>query len=99
MAQRLCAAAVSLLLLVLGAQAGHAQVRQISGRITNAQTEQGVPEATVAVLGTQIVAQASSDGRFTLNAPEGPANLMVRGIGFKRQQLQVPAGQETVDVA
>ncbi len=99
MAQRMYGVVVSLLLLVLGAQAGHAQVRQISGRITNAQTEQAVPEATVAVLGTQIVAQAGSDGRFVLNAPEGNANLMVRGIGFKRQQILVPVGQETVNVA
>ena len=71
MAQRMCGVVVSLLLLVLGAQAGQAQVRQITGRITNAQTEQGVSEATIAVLGTQIVAQAGNDGRFTLNAPDG----------------------------
>ena len=45
-----------------------------------------------AVLGTQIVAQAGNDGRFTLNAPEGAANLMVRAIGYKRQQIQVPRG-------
>jgi TonB-linked SusC/RagA family outer membrane protein len=99
MAHRSCGAVVSLLLLVLGIQTGHAQVRQITGRITNSQTEQGVQEATVAVLGTQIVAQADNDGRFTLNAPEGAANLMVRAIGFKRQQVQVPPGQEAVSVA
>ena len=63
---------VSLFLLLLGVGAGEAQVRQISGRITNAQTEQGVPEATIAVVGTQIVAQAGNDGRFTLNAPDRP---------------------------
>jgi len=99
MAQRLCAAVILLLLLGVGVPSAHAQVRQITGRITNSQTEQGVSEATVAVLGTQIVAQAANDGRFTLNAPEGPANLMVRAIGFKRQQVAVAAGQETVDVA
>jgi TonB-linked SusC/RagA family outer membrane protein len=98
MKQRMCVVTVSLLLLALGVEAGHAQVRQISGRITNVQTDQPVAEATVAVLGTQIVAQASSDGRFILNAPDGAANLVVRGIGFKRQQIVVPAGQETVDV-
>jgi TonB-dependent starch-binding outer membrane protein SusC len=98
MAQRVCGA-VFLLLLLLGVQAGESQVRQISGRITNSQTEQGVSDATVAVLGTQIVAQADNDGRFVLNAPEGPANLMVRGIGFKRRQITVPAGQESVNVA
>ena len=80
-------------------RSGQSQVRQISGRVTNAQTEQGLSEATIAVVGTQIVAQAGNDGRFTLNAPEGDANLMVRGIGYKRQQVSVPAGQASVDVA
>src|SRR4029077_5217700 len=96
MAQRMVGVVASLLPLAVGVQAGNAQVRQISGRITNAQTEQGVSEATIAVLGTQIVAQADNEGRFTLNAPEGAANLMVRAIGFKRQQVQVPPGQQTV---
>jgi TonB-linked SusC/RagA family outer membrane protein len=97
MTQRVCG--VFLTLLILGSQAGEAQVRQISGRITNAQTEQELPEATIALLGTNIVAQAGNDGRFVLNAPEGDATLMVRGIGYKRRQVTVPAGQESVDVA
>jgi len=97
MALRVCGMFLSLFLVSV--QLAAAQVRQITGRITNVQTEQGVPEATVAVLGTQIVAQADNDGRFVLNAPEGDANLMVRGIGYKRQQITVPAGQETVNVA
>ncbi len=41
-----------------------AQVRQVSGRVTNAQTGEGVPEATIAVTGTRIVAQTGQDGRF-----------------------------------
>jgi len=86
-------------LCLLGVQVAFAQVRQITGRITNVQTEQGVSEATVAVLGTQIVAQADNDGRFVLNAPDGPMNLMVRSIGYKRQQITVPPGQGTVNVA
>jgi TonB-dependent starch-binding outer membrane protein SusC len=98
MAHRVCGIAL-VCLLSLGAQSAAAQVRQITGRITNAQTEQGVSEATVAVLGTQIVAQAGNDGRFTLNAPDGPATLMVRAIGFKRQRVTVAAEQETADVA
>ena len=97
MTRRVCG--VILTLLILGSQPGEAQVRQISGRITDAQTEQGLPEATIAVAGTQIVAQAGNDGRFVLNAPEGDATLTVRGIGYKRRQVTVPAGQESVDVA
>ena len=34
-----------------------------------------------------------------MNLPEGDASLTVRAIGFKRQQVAVPSGQETVDVA
>lgn len=98
MAQRMVGAVVSLLLL-LAARSGEAQVRQINGHITNSQTEQGVQDATIAVLGTQIVAQADNQGHFVLNAPEGTTNLMVRAIGYKRHQVSVPAGQETVDVA
>ena len=84
---------------LLSVQVAAAQVRQITGRITNAQTEQGVSAATVAVLGTQIVAQADDEGRFVLNAPGGDANLMIRSIGYKRQQVTVPAAQATVNVA
>ena len=90
---------VALALSLLGVEVAAAQVRQITGRVTNAQTEQGLSEATIAVLGTQIVAQADNDGRFTLNAPDGDANLMIRSIGYKRQQVTVPAGQETLNVA
>jgi hypothetical protein len=81
MAQRLYGV-VSLFLLLLGVSTGEAQVRQITGRITNAQTEQGLPEATIAVIGTQIVAQAGNDGQFVLNAPERPTSDVVRAIGF-----------------
>ena len=76
-----------------------AQVRQIAGRVTNSQTGEGVPEATVAVTGTRIVAQSGQDGRFSLNAPAGPLALVVRGIGFRRQEVSVPFDQETVLVA
>lgn len=97
MTHRMCGVVVFLLLLSAGT--AESQVRQISGRITNSQTDQGVSEATIAVLGTQIVAQAGNDGRFSLNAPEGDATLVVRSIGYRRRQLTVPAGQTSVDVA
>ncbi|HEY7634421.1 MAG TPA: SusC/RagA family TonB-linked outer membrane protein, partial [Gemmatimonadales bacterium] len=97
MAQRMLGFLVSLCLL--GYSLASAQIHQINGRITNAQTDQGVSDATVAVLGTQIVAQADNNGRFVLNAPQGATRLMVRSIGFKRQELTVPPEQETVNVA
>ncbi len=76
-----------------------AQVRQVSGRVTNAQTGEGVPEATIAVTGTRIVAQTGQDGRFALNAPAGTVSLVVRGIGFRRRELIVPNETQTVAIA
>jgi TonB-linked SusC/RagA family outer membrane protein len=98
MAHRSYGIVIMLLVLLVGAQVGEAQVRQISGRVTNSQTEQGLPEATVAVLGSRVIAQTGNDGTFTLNAPDGPVNLSVRAIGFKRQQVAVPADQAAVEV-
>ncbi|HEX6104335.1 MAG TPA: TonB-dependent receptor plug domain-containing protein, partial [Gemmatimonadales bacterium] len=89
-----------LLPLTLGvATAASAQVRQISGQVTNAQTGEGLAEATVSVTGTRIVAQTGADGRFALNAPEGPLAVVVRAIGFRRQEREVPQGQESIDFA
>jgi TonB-linked SusC/RagA family outer membrane protein len=76
-----------------------AQVRQVSGRVTNAQTGEGIPDATIAVTGTRIVAQSGQDGRFAFNAPAGPLAIVVRGIGFRRQEVNVPLDQETVAIA
>jgi TonB-linked SusC/RagA family outer membrane protein len=97
MALRVCGTA--LLFSLLTAQFAAAQVRQITGRVTNTQTQQGVGEATVAVSGTGIVAETNNQGIYQLNAPEGDVSLVFRAIGFKRQQLAVAASQQTADVA
>jgi TonB-dependent starch-binding outer membrane protein SusC len=76
-----------------------AQVRQVTGKVTNAQTGQGLAEATVSVTGTQIVAQSGNDGNYVLNAPDGNLGLVVRAIGYKRQDVAVPVGQTRADVA
>ena len=94
---RVCGTAV--LFLILSVQLGAGQVRQINGRVTNTQTQQGVPGATVAVSGTGIVAETNNDGSYVLNAPAGDVSLVVRGIGYRRQQLGVSASQTTANVA
>src|SRR3954452_14027366 len=86
-------------LCLLGTQAATAQVRQVTGRVTNSSTQQGVTGATIAVTGTAIVAETNNQGDYTLNAPDGDLNLVVRAIGYKRQQLSVPSSQGRADVA
>jgi len=89
------------MVIVLGTLVGSsaaAQVRQVAGTVTNSQTTQGIAEATVAVQGTQIVAQAGPDGRYTLNAPANTLILVTRAIGFKAHTDTIPLGVETVNV-
>jgi TonB-linked SusC/RagA family outer membrane protein len=97
MAFRVCGTFLSLFLLSI--QLAAAQVRQVTGKVTNSQTEQGLPGATIAVSGTGIVAETNNEGAYALNAPEGDLNLVVRAIGYKRQQVPVAANQSSVDVA
>ena len=86
------------LALSFGAASATAQQRQITGRVTSATTGDAVPGASVAVVGTAIVAATGNDGRFTVAAPEGDVSLVVRRIGFKRKSVPVPAAQSSVEV-
>src|SRR5881397_1794443 len=86
------------LALSFGAASATAQQRQITGRVTSATTGDAIPGASVAVVGTAIVAATGNDGRFTVAAPEGDVTLVVRRIGFKRKSVPVPGTQSSVDV-
>ncbi|HEV8456417.1 MAG TPA: carboxypeptidase-like regulatory domain-containing protein, partial [Gemmatimonadales bacterium] len=97
MTLRMCG--MSLLLSLLCVQVSAAQVRQITGRVTNSSTEQGVGGATIAVSGTGIVAETNTEGNYVLKAPDGDQTLVVRAIGYKRQQVPVASAQTTADVA
>ncbi|MGH7527315.1 MAG: SusC/RagA family TonB-linked outer membrane protein [Gemmatimonadales bacterium] len=88
-----------IVLLVACVPAAAAQVREVSGRITNQQTDQEVAEAVIAVEGTQIATRSGTDGRFVFNIPDGDQTLTIRAIGFKRDSLVLPATTNTVTVA
>jgi TonB-linked SusC/RagA family outer membrane protein len=97
MLRHLWGGCVVLLLAVVPAVS--AQVREVSGRVTNEQTGQGVSEAVVSVDGTRIAVRSSADGRFVFNIPDGDQRLTVRAIGFKRDSVAVAATERTVTVA
>jgi TonB-linked SusC/RagA family outer membrane protein len=85
-------------LWLLGFSVASAQVRQVTGKVTNASTSAGVAEATLSVPGTEIVAQTGNDGNFVLNAPDRDLVLRIRAIGYKSAQARVPQGQNSIDV-
>jgi TonB-linked SusC/RagA family outer membrane protein len=88
-----------IVLLVAGVPAVSAQVREVSGRVTNEQTGQGVGEAVISVERTRIAVRTAADGRFAFNVPDGDQTLSVRAIGFKRDSVIVPALERTVTIA
>jgi TonB-linked SusC/RagA family outer membrane protein len=59
-----------------------AQNREISGRVTDATTGQGLPGVTVLVKGTTTGASTDSNGSFTLSAPTTASTLVFSSIGY-----------------
>ncbi|OON69133.1 SusC/RagA family TonB-linked outer membrane protein [Hymenobacter sp. CRA2] len=59
-----------------------AQTRQVSGRVTDRATGEGIPGATVLIKGTTTGVSTNSDGTFTLSAPTGSGTLSVSSVGY-----------------
>jgi TonB-linked SusC/RagA family outer membrane protein len=64
------------------AHQAEAQTRQISGRVTDRATGEGLPGATVLVKGTTNGASTNSDGTFTLSAPAEGGTLLISSVGY-----------------
>ncbi|SDX92214.1 SusC/RagA family TonB-linked outer membrane protein [Hymenobacter psychrophilus] len=78
-------------------QQAAAQDRQISGRVTDRASGQGLPGVTVLVKGTTIGVSTNADGTYTISAPSSATTLTFSSIGFV--SLERPIGTaSTVDV-
>lgn len=83
----------------LGAQVAMAQERVVRGRVVDAETDNPVQSPTVSIVGTTLSTVGEADGTFVLrNAPTGAVTLLVRRIGYRRQEVQVGANQNEVTV-
>lgn len=78
-------------------QQAAAQNRQVSGRITDRATGQGLPGVTVLVKGTTIGVSTNADGSYTIGVPASATTLTFSSIGFVA--LERPIGTaSTIDV-
>src|SRR3712207_2443803 len=75
-----------------------AQNRTVTGRVFDVATQQGVPGAVVTVAGGTQISQATDAGEFRIILPTTDVTLVVRGLGYRRVEVRVPAGQEAVNV-
>jgi hypothetical protein len=87
------------MLLAAVASAASAQGRTLTGRIYDDATQQAIPGALVSVVNGTAVAQAGADGRYRINVPPTALKLLFRGLGYKRQEVDVDASRTTLDVA
>ncbi|KAA9338308.1 SusC/RagA family TonB-linked outer membrane protein [Hymenobacter busanensis] len=78
-------------------QQAEAQVRTITGRVTDAETNTGLPGVTVLVKGTPTGTSSNSEGQFTLEVPANATTLVFSFVGYTT--VERPIGNaSTIDV-
>ncbi|MBV6520426.1 MAG: hypothetical protein MNPFHGCM_00540 [Gemmatimonadaceae bacterium] len=97
--RRFLVLAVPLMAALLMPNAAQAQTREITGKVTISGTTAPLADAIIGVVGAAGGARSNDEGVFRLRVPAGDATIQVRAIGYKRQQVRVPASQSTVDFA
>ena len=88
--------ALSLLLLLVSLQIALAQF-VVSGRVSDAAGE-GLPGATVAIVGAARGATTDVEGRYRVEVPGSAATLTFSYTGFKTVSLQVTSSNTVADV-
>ncbi len=84
---------VLLLLCLMAAEVSAQQARSISGTVKSAAGE-ALPGVSILVKGTTIGTTTDSDGKYTLQLPDGGNTLIMSFIGYTTRE--VPVGNQTV---
>ncbi len=70
-------------LVVVSQLCAVAQVRTVTGTVTDASTNQPLPGVSVLVKGTSVGTATGAEGQYTLNVPQGGNTLVFRFIGYE----------------
>ena len=73
---------LTLLLFCVLLQQAAAQTRAITGRVTDAGSNEGLPGVTVLVKGTQVGTATDGSGNYSINVPENATTLVFSFIGY-----------------
>jgi TonB-dependent starch-binding outer membrane protein SusC len=82
--------------LAVVALMGHdadAQTRQLSGRVTDRASGEGLPGVTVLLKGTTNGVSTNSDGTFTLSVPTTGGTLVFSSVGFVSVEQPIGSGE------
>ena len=75
------------------------QAGKLEGRVTDAETGEGIMMANLSVVDTDIGAATTPSGEYVLDGPDGAYSLRVTARGYDPEVVQVDAGQRQLDVA
>ena len=87
-----------LFLLVLCSASAWAQQRRVTGRITDAATNEPLAAAQLTVPGTGVGAVSNDNGAFSILVPDNTQNLRVRRIGYQAKIVPLAAGQAELNI-
>ncbi|HEX4956670.1 MAG TPA: TonB-dependent receptor [Lacibacter sp.] len=82
-----------MLMLMVMVQAGFAQSRTVTGKVTDSKDGSPVPNASVTIKGTDRGTTTDAAGNFRLSVDNNNAVLVITSVGFTR--LEVPVGSQT----
>ena len=72
--------------------------QQITGQVTDAQTQEPIPGVNVVVPNTTVGTATNPDGRYSLDVPSDADSLVFSAISYKRQKVGID-GRTTIDVS
>ena len=84
-----------LLLATLISTSSYAQTK-VTGKVLSAANNQGVPGATVQVVGAKVAAVTAVDGTFSVVLPAGRTRLEISSVGYDNQEVTVTGATVTV---
>ena len=90
--------ALALLAALLLAVPAEAQNRVVTGTVTDAETGESLPSATVRVPGTTVGTTTGLTGEYRIEVPAGADTLAFSFVGYAEQRVSI-AGRTTIDVA
>ena len=83
--------------IMLSAGLGFAQSRNITGKVTDATTGEGIPFASIQVKGTMTGASADADGNYSINVKSNDAVLVFVSVGYKQHEVATD-GKKNINV-
>ena len=83
-------------MLLLACQVATAQVA-VTGSVTDSDTGDPIPGATVVVQGSTTGTATDNDGNFTLEIPSRESVIQISFIGYATQEWVLAEGQSTID--